>query len=296
MLITSASLDALRVGFKSTFKTAFAGAPSDWDKVAMLVPSTAKRETYGWLGSTTRFREWLGDRVIQNLGEHDYTLKNRTFENTVSVKREDVEDDTLGVYTPMIQQLGADAKTHPDELVFSLFAAGLTATGYDRVPFFSENHPVVTDAGQTVAVSNLTTGDGPTWYLLDTTRPVKPFIFQKRRDYAFVSKDRPDDDNVFLRDEFVYGCDARVNAGFGLWQMAHASKAPLTPENYEAVRAAMAERKGDNGKPLGIRPSLLVVPPSLDAAGRKIIKAETIEGTTNISQGTAAVLPTSWLA
>ena len=31
-----------------------------------------------------------------------------------------------------------------------------------------------------------------------------------------------------MTDEHVYGVRARVNAGLGLWQMAYASKAPLT--------------------------------------------------------------------
>ena len=48
------------------------------------------------------------------------------------------------------------------------------------------------------------------WYLLCTTRPVKPLIFQKRRDYALKRKDAPTDDNVFMRDEYLYGVDARV--------------------------------------------------------------------------------------
>ena len=39
-----------------------------------------------------------------------------------------------------------------------------------------------------------------------------------------------------MTDEHVYGVRARVNGGLGLWQMAYASKAPLTAVNYAAAR------------------------------------------------------------
>lgn len=56
----------------------------------------------------------------------------------------------------------------------------------------------------------------------------------------------------------------RANAGYGLWQLAHASRAPLNEENYAMARAAMMKRKGDKGRLLGVNPNLLVVPPSLE--------------------------------
>ena len=61
------------------------------------------------------------------------------------------------------------------------------------------------------------------WFLLCTKRPVKPFIFQLRRRPQLVAKDSPSDDNVFFSKEFIYGVDARYNAGYGLWQLAFGS-------------------------------------------------------------------------
>ena len=34
---------------------------------------------------------------------------------------------------------------------------------------------------------------------------------------------RNNDENVFMRDEFVWGADGRSNAGYGFWQMAYGS-------------------------------------------------------------------------
>lgn len=296
MIINRANLTAATTGFKTIFNNAFASAASDYAKVAMVVPSATKQEVYAWLGTTTRFREWIGARVVQNLSTHDFTIKNRPFENTIAVNRDDIEDDTIGVYTPLFQGLGNDAKTHPDELVFSLLKAGTSTTCYDGQPFFATNHPVINEKGKTTSVANFQDGASPAWYLLDTSKPVKPLIFQKRREYNFVSKTQLTDDNVFDLNEFVYGADARVNAGVGLWQLAYASKAELTTDNLSAAIAAMMEVKGDNGRPLNVKSTLLVAPPSLRTKALTLIKAETIEATTNINRDVVEVLVSPWLA
>ncbi|MDF3093485.1 Mu-like prophage major head subunit gpT family protein [Burkholderia semiarida] len=297
MEINRANLRAVFTGFNTVFQQAFDGASSDWQKVAMPVPSTTSQEVYPWLGQTTRFREWIGDRVLQNLTSHDFAIKNKSFENTVSVERTTIEDDTYGVYKPAIAQLGLDAKQHPDELVFGLLKQGSTKTCYDGQYFFDTDHPVLQENGQVGSVSNFQAGAGPTWYLLDMTRVVKPIILQQRKPYNFVAMDQETDEVVFSENKLRYGVDARCNVGFALWQLAYASQAELTEDSYEAARQAMTGMKGDNGRPLGIRPSLLVVPPMYEGRGRKILNADANNyGATNIWKGSADLLATPWLA
>lgn len=297
MIINRANVNALFTGFKTTFNQAFDGAISDWPKVAMEVPSATSQETYGWMGTTTRFREWIGDRVIQNLKTHDYTIKNKPFENTVGVNRDDIEDDTFGVYRPLIAQMGMDARQHPDELVFGLLAAGFATVGYDGQFLFDTDHPVMQADGSVASVSNMQAGALAPWFLIDDTRVVKPIVFQKRKDYNFVQMDRDDDEAVFTRKEFRYGVDARVNVGVGLWQLAHGSKAALDVNNYQLARQAMLGRTGDNGKPLGVRPTLLVCGPSNEKAALDVLQAERMaNGATNVYRNTAKLLVTPWLA
>lgn len=297
MLLTTTNLTKLYTGFKSTFANAFAAAPTDWEKVAMEVPSATEQETYGWLGSTTRFREWLGERVIQNLKTHDYTIKNKDFENTVGVERGKIQDDTYGVYQPFVGQLGQDAKTHPDELVFAMLKQGFSTPCYDKQYFFDTDHPVIGADGSPTFVSNSGGGTGEPWFLFDTSKIVKPLIFQKRQDYNFVRMDDPTDESVFSRKLFRYGVDARVNVGFGLWQMVYGSRQPLTPEAYGAARTALMSMKGDNGKPLNVRPNLVVCGPSFETAALQILTAERDSmGASNIYRDTAKLLVTPWLA
>lgn len=58
----------------------------------MEVPSVSRDESYKWLGQIPRMREWVGEREIQNLSASDYTIKNKDFELTIAVPRNDIED------------------------------------------------------------------------------------------------------------------------------------------------------------------------------------------------------------
>ncbi len=293
MIINRANLSVLFTAFNVAFNQAFTSAPVLWDQMAMLAPSNTDRNQYAWLGRTTRFREWVGERVLQSLSSYDFTIRNRTFENTVSVEREVIEDDQFGLYTPMIQQLGMDSKQHPDELVFDLLRNGHTRTCYDGQFFFDTDHPVIQADGSTAQVANDLGGAGTAWYLLDNSRFVKPFIFQRRRDYTFAAMDKLDDEGVFMRKEFRYGVDARCNAGYGLWQLAVRSRQTLDATNLQAAIAAMKNFRGDNGQPLNIVPTHIVVPPSLEFTAKQLVEGQfNAAGATNVMAGSVKVLST----
>lgn len=296
LTITPANLALIKQGFNAAFKGAFGSAKPMWEKVAMRVPSTTGEEVYGWLGATTKLREWVGERVYQNLKLHGYTIKNKTFESTVSVKRDDIDDDKYGVYTPLMAQMGQDAALHPDELIFGLVALGISTPCYDGQNFFDTDHPVGL-SGAEVSVSNYTAAGGNNpWYLLDTSKIIKPFIYQDRRPYSFVAKTSLTDDNVFDKNEYVFGVDGRLNVGFGLWQQAFCSKATLDAAGYGAARTAMMAFKSDAGKPLGIIPNLLLVGPSNEKAALDVVQAERLaNGADNVYRNTAVVVTCPWL-
>lgn len=296
MIINPSSLTLLKQAFNAAFKNAFGSVNPLWDKIAMKVPSSTSEEVYGWLGANTKFREWVGERVYKNLKTHGYTIKNKTFESTVAVPRESIEDDQYGMYATLMAQMGQDAKLHPDELLFGLIALGTSTLCYDGQYFFDTDHPVGPQ-GAEVSVSNYTSAGGNNpWYLLDTSKMLKPFILQMRRDYAFIAKTNLADENVFQKNEFVFGSDGRLNVGFGLWQQAYCSKASLDSAGYGAARVAMMNFKSDAGKPLGIMPNLLLVGPSNEAAALNVVTAERLaNGATNIYRNTATVVTCPWL-
>ena len=231
---------------------------------------------------------------------HNYSISNVKYEATEGIKAEYIEDDTYGVLMPKFQDMGYAAATHPDELVFALLATGFSSLCYDGQNFFDTDHPVGDDA---VSVSNvLLPAEGEEavapWFLLDTSRPLKPMIFQKRRDYRLQAKtDAGNSDHVFIKDEYLYGVDARVNAGFGFWQQAFAGKVALTDASFDAAVEAMMSVKSDKGRPLGIMPTLLVVGPSNRAAAKRVIEAEQkAQGESNTNFKAVEVLVVPWLA
>ena len=292
MLINAANMDGLFKSYNTLFQKAFDKAPTDYEKVAMTVPSGTGSNDYAWLAGIPMVREWVGERYVKSIEAMHYEVANKDFEATVSVKRNTIKDDQIGLTAPIFSTLGFNAKRHPDKLIFDLMIAGFVSACYDGQYFFDTDHEV---AG--ASVSNDGGGSGEPWFLLCTSSPIKPFIFQSREKEKLTRMDKDNDENVFMRKEYLYGVDYRGNAGYALWQLAFGSKDTLNATNYAAARAAMMAFKNDEGVPLGIVPDLLVAGPTHESAGKSLVKIDTnASGAGNPWYGTADLLITPWLA
>lgn len=290
MIVNQQALQGISTGFKTLFNMVFNESKTEWEKVATKVPSGTGEENYKWLGKIPRMREWIGDREIQNLTGSDYTIKNKDFELTIGVDRNDIEDDRLGIYNPVVQDIAQSTATFPDALVFKLLAGGFTNKCYDGQTFFSDAHkqgkktvsnkgtkklteasysaarsammsiadengdslrlvpnllvvpPALEDAARKILFAdqiNGTTniykgtaellvvpelaGNDTAWYLLCTSKSLKPLIYQERKAPKFDALIDDKDENVFMRKQYLYGVHARSNVGYGFWQMAYAS-------------------------------------------------------------------------
>lgn len=303
MIITAAVLQALRTGFKKTFNDAYATmkATTFYTDVSTIVSSSTASETYGWLGDFPDMIEWVGDRTVKDMKESGYTIANKDWESTVGVKATQIEDDNLGMFTPMVEAMGHAAARKPDQLIAALIKAADATTCYDGQYFFDTDHPVYPNhdgTGVAATVSNMQAGVGVPWYLLDTTRPLKPFIFQERKKPRFEAKTDPKtSDSVFITNKYMYGADARFNVGYGFWQCAYMSKAALTSDNLDLAIQAMMEFKGDGDRPLGITPNLLVIPPAHRSAANKTIKVMLGDGgASNPNYKAVDVKVVPWLA
>lgn len=299
-VVTNALLQALLTGFKAEFQRVFKDTPSDYAQLATLVPSNTGSNTYGWLGQFPKLQEWIGDRVLRAIKEHGYSIDNKLYESTVDVPRTAIEDDTLGIFKPLMGEMGRAAKVFPDELCFPLLAEGMNKPCFDGQNFFDTEHPVyanVDGTGTVKQTSNYEAGTDPAWYLLDTSRALKPIIFQERTKPELEAMTDTSNDTVFMKDKYLYGIRYRCNVGFGFWQLAYCSRKPLTTENFNAAMAAMQSYKADGGRPLGVKPTLLVVPPSLEKAGEDIVVADRLaNGASNTNKGKVKLLATPWLA
>lgn len=297
MIVNKSNIESLFIGLKTIFNNAYAGAPSTWEKIATLVPSTASQEDYGWLANFPRMRKWVGDKVLKNLAAFKYSVVNDDWEATIEVDRNDIEDDRLGIYNVQAKGAGMSAKQLPDEIVGDLPNNAFTALCYDGQYFCDTDHPVggasvsnkgtaaLSVATQAAAIASLgaartamrkfkdddgrplgvrpnvllvppalediarvlamnenledgkpnpykgtvevVVGDWLTsdtaWFLLDTTKPIKPFLYQERKAPVFVQQTDTSSDNVFMRKKYRYGAEARAAGGYGLWQLCYGS-------------------------------------------------------------------------
>ena len=291
MDVTPQNLRAIYTSLSTVFNQRLKATTTLYGRVAMDVNSSGAQNEYPRLDELPGFREWIGDRQVHDLSEMTYAIKNKSFEKTIGIDRDHIEDDQLGLYTPVAQQFGQDTALFPDLLVFKLVKTADQVICHDKQYFFDTDHPGWNEQGNEISVSNMQAGAGPAWYLIDDSQVIKPFIYQKRKPFTFVSRTAPTDDNVFNAKKFVYGVDGRCNVGVGMWQTAFMSKAELNAENYAAARAAMGSIRRRDGSVLGITGKILVVPPALEGAARALMTNDMISKDIN---GTPVAVSNEW--
>lgn len=140
MLITKTSLQALQTSFSAIYATGWESTMPKLEGLATQVPSSTRTNTYGWMARLLKMRKWDGPRLIQNLNSHAYTLENEPYELTVGCDRDDIEDDQLGIYNPLFDELGRQSRKWPDQVLKTVLQAGTTNLGFDGVAFFASTH------------------------------------------------------------------------------------------------------------------------------------------------------------
>ncbi|WDE07287.1 Mu-like prophage major head subunit gpT family protein [Thalassomonas viridans] len=297
MIINSANLSSLFVSLQASFNIGLTVKETFWQHIATEMPSTTSENIYHELGEFPDLREWLGDRHIKRLSAKGYSIVNKKFEATIGIAKDKLEDDQYQIFSKRFEMMGHAVATHPDKLVYGLLPEGFNSPGFDGQNFFDTDHPVGDEETGIQSVSNMQAGSGAPWFLIDDTRPIKPMIWQKRKDYKLTAMTKDDDESVFMRDEFRYGVDARVNTGFAIWQLAFGSKADLTITNFDAAMTQMGSLKSDQGRPLGVMPNKLICGISNRAAAKKVVdNARLANGEDNHNYKAVEVVVVPWLA
>lgn len=228
-------ISALATSIKQIFDAAFEAAPSQWQQVAMEVPSNGKSNTYAWIDKFPKMRKWLGDKVVKQLSAHAYTLVNDDFEATVEIDRNDIEDDNIGIYKPQAQMAGESSKQWADELVFTCLTNAFDEACYDGKTFYATNHEV---------------GEGKSKKLVSN----------------------------------------RLNVPLKIDTLAEAKA------SYGAARTMLRSMRDEEGRPLNLNGTVLIVPPALEDTANALMTTERLEdGKPNPYKGTAKVLVVGWL-
>jgi len=223
----------LEAGLRAVFFDAYESARGDWERIATVIPSEHDTEKYAWLGSVPKMREFKDERVPAALLEHDYSIRNKTWEASIAVDRAAIEDEQYGQIRIRVQGLADEARRHQDELVFSLLADGFNTLCYDGQYFFDTDH----SEGSSGTQSNKGTS-------------------------------------------------------------------ALSASSLQSAITAMMKFRDDRGKPLGIIPDTLVVPPDLKWTAMELLQSvyapETVAGKTemrrNVLEGALNLIVSPYLS
>src|SRR3990172_8800394 len=110
MIVSSDTLAAIRTDFEALFLESYAAYQARWQGIATELPSGSQFLDLSWLGNVPAMKEWLDEKAIEGLRRFRYQIENKDWEATLGVKRTAIEDDTLGIYRPQIQDMGGEGK------------------------------------------------------------------------------------------------------------------------------------------------------------------------------------------
>ncbi|MGD2109329.1 MAG: Mu-like prophage major head subunit gpT family protein [Phycisphaerae bacterium] len=115
-----------------------------YEELSTRLPSTTKKESYGFLGSVPPMREWGTGRLVQGIYAETYDVTNAKYELTLEVDRDEIDDDQTGQIMIRVREMAQRAAHHKDAEIARLLVNGATAGyhSYDGVPFFGSTHPI----------------------------------------------------------------------------------------------------------------------------------------------------------
>ena len=162
---------------------------------------------------------------------------NNTVQSNLYLSKPLTWDNYVTVYQGMTSLLGADGlplMVQPNLLVVppALYSIAKLIVEADLVP--STTATTTGTAGQ-APMTNVMKGsaqvlvvpqlaDKPNnWWLLDTTKVVRPILWQLRKAPIFVPRTSPTDPAVFDKHEFLYGAEMRGAVSDTLWFLAAAA-------------------------------------------------------------------------
>jgi len=132
----------LTKGLRSEFFNRFNNTTTYYQDLATRIPSTSDSETYRWLGTVPKMREWGTGRLAKGLRTESYSVENLKYEATIEVDRDEIADDQTGQIRVRVAELAQRAATHKDYLIAQLLINGETSgyNSYDGVSFFNDAH------------------------------------------------------------------------------------------------------------------------------------------------------------
>lgn len=147
MQITPANLSFFFTTLETRFWQAFSAAETWHQKIATEYPVGTEQWVSGWIGMLDKLRVWQGPRITRTPAPQTYLVPIQPFELTEGIDKFKLQDDTYGIYYPIIQHMGEQGKKWPDYQIRDLirgigFWTGAFQNGTDGLTHWNSAHAV----------------------------------------------------------------------------------------------------------------------------------------------------------
>lgn len=129
------------------FWPAYQAAPIWYDRISSIIPCGTEQMLFGWIGRLDKMSEWLGSRIEHSPAPQTYPLVIQNWELTEAIDAFKLEDDTHGIYAPLVEAMGISTRKNPDYVLRDLIQntgtqTGARQNGPDGTAGFGTSHPV----------------------------------------------------------------------------------------------------------------------------------------------------------
>lgn len=130
----AAKLASAQIGFQIAFFEALEKM-SEGELLALAtnIDSNTSIEEYQWIGDLPGFEEWTDDRPMGEMGAKKFSIANKDWASGLTVRRNDVMDNKLGLVLSKIAMLAQKAYRHRFDLMIKTLINGFSGTAYPTV-------------------------------------------------------------------------------------------------------------------------------------------------------------------
>lgn len=115
--------------------------PSIVPLLCAQIPTKRAYEELVHVSAVPKARKWIEERAGGVIATLKQTIANDTYEVSVEINGDDWDDDRIGAYGPLVQEMMQSLLLAPDELVTTnLIVNGTSGLSYDGVAFYAATH------------------------------------------------------------------------------------------------------------------------------------------------------------
>lgn len=274
MPLSKQAIDELNATYTAKFVDSMSARPvADIDPIVAKDSFGAAGYVPGLSGQIGAGQEWTTTRLMKAMKSYGQRFIGKLYENSIKVKEVDLADDpnlqAAKLAASMSEQAGIDRVQH---LVNVL--TDPTVVGFDGDPLFGTHTHEANGASYDNNIEG--TAGARAWYIANSASLID--ATRTGEDYTPQVHGGPGSDIQFNEDAVAFGYRARKIFAPGPWWNSTRSFKALTEENLQEAIARQLSFKGDRGQLLRNAPTHLVVFRQDEAAARKLLQAQLVNG------------------